>query len=1372
MALGPLNLDIQSIPSVKVSDLLPDLVQSQRRTPIIPNQPRAVTSLEGKYGADGYFNTLAASGAYAPEAINALRSYDESRVQRGQAPLTESQTQAALQAATTKDPVTELPQRSIAPWNIPGNAVKDFGNILRSLPQLPSALFNEVKSLPEIPEYIAKAENPIAGIAGAPGIRMLPGAFIAENIAKGEPANLLRNPLFTALDILPAAQGLAKGTKVVRAVEDLATIGRTTDTLDVAKVLANQRLAERPISTALTRKLTPEGDIVRSTAGELTQMMRGSPMGQKLDSWFGQPSRDAIFFANSAKQRVAGIMGGKIDAPDNALAPLAREAVQFQDKLTELGFTTTDQIADLTNRAREGRYTDATPQTLEALELVRDWNGRVAETLNTKQLAVMFDNELYDLPTGIRLKEKERAVKRVEEQVNQRGRIESSMIDPTTVNASQVAQEMGDLFRKPRREAANPDVALTADQRIGRLGQASMTEIRRAHNATVRQLRNAGYDTTELQRAWAAVEGNSGKRNKKGVLKGRVEKNPDLYRYKLEEIAKNPDVLPKLDMLSVDEAIAKLQTYARDVKAGEGVRNITFGIKNGDLKSITQGLEQLRRTPLWEDQALINRIREMRDTKRFIDNSYKGVSEKSLAKSRKEFGDLTREAVPARFLPELQRQTRIGARQQALDINTVDEAAEVNRMADMGLWSGIPNFTEKMYRSVQRDAARQWKTWRDEGFDPVYVHTVTPNKALSAVNPYATIVPKTASSIKKRAWDIAPGINNVGLAMTNQMMELLSREQVEISIKQIIDQMGESEYALHERFGPAAQQRAATNASLDFDGHLQNIIKERYTKFDPDLEGYAWGSPYLNQLKKDGMYIPTPVAKTLKDLAEPKRLLGGALDPITNTFRIATTSLSVRTQLYNVVGNAVAAEVKNPGAVLRSGRKAMEWMRNPDLVPAPLREVTGQQAAFYKELDKEALGVIHEGAWGYLRGKTLGRMLKEDQATARIPGAAAKRYGEKFTGLVDKSYDLNGKVDDFYRMVNYIDNYDRAVKKGSTVADAERRAISSVRKNQQDWMSMTPVERGVIRAIFPFYGYMGHALRFVLRYPFDHPLRTEVMSKLAAVELEDQDHLPSRFMSMLFVGGTGPEGERNAINAGPFNPFGDVSNYMTIQGLMGATNPAISTVLEMAGITDGQAELYPNLRYDSTTGRMTAKGTNPLTALLHNTIPQASFITAMLGVNEQYNDQVRRDPAGAMRYLASGLTLPIAWRKIKVNEEVMKAEMARIAVQDKVKAEALKSGNWQEALQYPSLRAYLEMVDNLPEETRAPFLQLTDEQISAITQADTQKPGTQLPQFAGVQPLDQTIESLMSQGPGGLLAASRTGRVLPNSSLTNTTGGI
>lgn len=1359
MAIGPLNIDVPSIPQLDVGDYVPDAIRPARQQSLQPNQPRAASAAQTKYSAGGYFDKLIASGTYAPHAINALRNYDQDRIARGQSPLSEKETTAALQAATTKEQVTPEAKRSL--FNLPGNIVRDASAILKSIPRLPGALIDEVQSLPTIGQHIAEADNPLVGLASAPGIRMLPGAFIAEQIAGGTPGELLRHPLFTGLDVLPLASTAAKSTKVAKAADTIAKEFSSAGT--VGGVLApegsalfrqgleSQRLARRPLKTALTRTLDDEGNIIRNTAGEMANVIGQTKLGQAYAGVFGQQSRDAVFITNSTAGRINRIMEGSLSVPDDALAALAPKAVEYQKWLDENGLN--ERAPELHDALTRGGSTgDALID--EAVERTREFKALEAEALQQSQQAVMFDNELYDLKKGLQLKEAERGIVRQREFTEHRGTIEAGTFDPTIIQPSQVVSNMLENFRRPRRDPNVPPP--TRMERLAGVEQISKNDLTLQHNIMLRKLRAAGFDTRELSEAWQSVEGRFGKRRKDGTISGRVVKDPQVYEDLLKELAVDQSRLPALKMLPVEEAVTKLKSLTRDKSAvvAAGVKDVLFGIENRNWNSITKGLEQLRRTDVWNDEALITRLREMRDSGKFIDKHLAKFTDKSLAKRNKDFTQLTAEAVPARFLPEVDRIHRAKLKEKLIPVGDAAAAQKVIELADTGMWAEIPGFTDKMYRQVQREAATSWQALRDQGFDPVFVHTVTPNKANSALHAYATVVPKTASSVKARAWDMAPTVKNVALSVNHQLMELISKNQVELGIKQIMDRMGETEMSLRQRFAPAAQARAANMPALDFEGHLMKLIGEQYKKFDPDVEGYAWGSPYLKKLKQDAMWIPNPVAKNLKLLAEPKRLLGGILDPITNAFRIATTSLSLRTQVYNIFGNGIASELQNPGILMRSTRKAQEYMRDPTKIPEPLMQMIGSTKQGQLDLTREAMGATHSSAYHYLRGKTLGRLLKED---SKLGG----KVKQGFKTATEASFALNSKFDDFYRMVNYIDEYDRAIKVGSNAADAERKAITAVRNNIQDWMSATPIERSVIRSIIPFYGYMGHAMRFVLRYPFDHPLRTEMITKLAKTEMEDEA-LPDRFLSMLFMGGIGEHGEQNALNAGPFNPFGDIANYMTIQGVLGGTNPVIQTILKTVGVDSGQQELYPSLRYNTETGRLSAAGTNPLTNMLHNTLPQSQVITALLGINEEYKDMARRDPAAANRYLASGLTIPIAWRQINVDQELFKAEIARQDAQAKVKAEALKTGDWSEALRYPSLREYLEAIESLPDEQRQAYTKLSPDQIAALTSSEQAQ--IPLPQFKGIEPLDTTVDTL--------LKANQQGVILPGSSTQNTTGGI
>lgn len=1377
MALS-LNLDNMQIPQVNITDYLPDIVTPERRAPLIPNLPRAASAIEKKYSPGGLFESLSASGQYADHALNAMRAYDQDRVKRGQAPLSEEQTRNALLAASTNQAVTPSPKRNML--NLPGNIAGDIGDILKSIPRIPGAIVDEVRSLGEIGEYIDKGKNPIAGLASAPGVRMLPGAFIVQQLAGGTPGELLRHPVFTGLDLLPGAQAAAKATGVVKAAEQAAeAFARGTADVSLQQGLATQRMAKRPIATALTRTVDSEGNIVRNARGEMANVLAQSKVGRSYSNYFGRPLRDAMYQVNAAAQRTREMMLGTYPAlPDDALAPLGREAVAFQDKLNEIGYTGTS--AELYDRLIKADFQDMDAPTAQAVELVRDFNARVGDTLAKQGRLVMFNDELYDLGKGLQLKQAQRGVDQTAQYVQQRGMIEAGAVDPTILNPTQAIQHMMDQVNKPRRMGDVPQPNTSG--KIAALDQIGAKELTLQHNIMIRQLRNAGYDTSALAEAWQYMDGRTFKPSKKGVRRQDIPRDPSVYNDALRQAYDNVDeFLPKLNMDSIDSAVSKLRSKTRDANPAisRGVKDVLFGIENRNWKSITKGLETLRRTDMWNDQALITRLREMRDTGSFVESRLGKYTDKSLTTKQKRLEAAKAEAVPARYMPEIARRTEQAVTERLININDPAQAEFITRMANQGRWTEIPNLTDDLYRKIEKDTARTWQSLRNQGFDPVYVHSVAPNKATSALNPLTAIVPRGPSSIKARLLDMAPAVKDVSVGMTHQMMEFIMQGQTEIAIKNIMDQMGSTEAQLRAQFAGAAERRAATNPALDFKGHLQNIINEHYKRFDPDVEGFAWGSPYLKKLKQDGVFIPKSVGNGLKDLATPRRVLGGVLDPVTNLFRAATTSLSLRTQIYNIVGGGVTIELQNPGALLRSGAKAREWMRSPDAVPPVLREMIGSNKQFLMDLDREAIGAVNEGVYSYMKGKTLNRLWDgEQQAKASRIGQPIQRFGGKVKGLVEKSYDLNSKVDDFYRMVSYVDEYDRAVKKGSSVADAERKAITATRQNLNDWMSMTPVERSVMRSIFPFYGYMGHAMRFVLRYPFDHPLRTEMMSKLAMAELEDQGALPSRFLSMLFFGGMGPNGEKHAINAAPFNPFGDVANYMTIQGMLGATNPVIATMLEMAGIKDGNVELYPSLRYDPNTGRLGAATNNPLGAILHNTIPQSTLLTSLLGVNSEYNDMVRRDPAAAMRYLASGLTIPIFVRQLNVDQERFKAEVARTEAMTNVKGEALKSGDWSEAMMYPSLVEYLNALDQMPDDQLTPYQALTPDQIAALTPtANTPMPSTPLPTFEGVAPLDDAIQQLMAQQGtqqpvgGGLFAANLRGGTVPGGSLANTTGG-
>jgi hypothetical protein len=261
-------------------------------------------------------------------------------------------------------------------------------------------------------------------------------------------------------------------------------------------------------------------------------------------------------------------------------------------------------------------------------------------------------------------------------------------------------------------------------------------------------------------------------------------------------------------------------------------------------------------------------------------------------------------------------------------------------------------------------------------------------------------------------------------------------------------------------------------------------------------------------------------------------------------------------------------------------------------------------------------------------------------------------------------------------------------------------------------------------------------------------------------------------MSNLFFGHQDATGNQHAFNLGPFNPFGDVANSMTLAGFLGNTNPVLQTAFEMVGLDRGKAELYPSLRYDPETGRMAAETPGFFESVTGNIVPQSAALLAVLGLNSQYNDMLQRDPAAAGRYLMSALTVPMLERQYNVPQEQFSAELAREKSANSVLNAALKSGDWKEAMRYPTLVKYLEALDQLPDDQKQAFTPIDKQQafdmakeaFSGLPQQEVnQMPvaqGTKIPQV----PLDDLVMAQIATGPA-------PGQPTAGSSITNAAGG-
>ena len=181
---------------------------------------------------------LAPVVSLAPALARPVLEEDLTRIKHGSAPVSMPETLRALSAGakvggTKAGPVfipsvgQSTPEPKPSFWD---RVRSDVQTVVTSIPKLPVTIGREVRELPNMGSHIANDPHGfLHGVASAPGLRMIPGSFVAESLTSGSPGTSLReHPVFTLLDLLPVAEGLAKGAVGPAALEASGKSGLRT----------------------------------------------------------------------------------------------------------------------------------------------------------------------------------------------------------------------------------------------------------------------------------------------------------------------------------------------------------------------------------------------------------------------------------------------------------------------------------------------------------------------------------------------------------------------------------------------------------------------------------------------------------------------------------------------------------------------------------------------------------------------------------------------------------------------------------------------------------------------------------------------------------------------------------------------------------------------------------------------------------------------------------------------------------------------------------------------------------------------------------------------------------------------------------------
>lgn len=1210
----------------------------QQAPAIVKTNPSHVTALTNKWSDP---DVVAAISQLSDPERRALIDLDAERVSRGSGPLTKDDTIRTVQTILTGKPATAPAERSM--WNVPGNLVSNLATTIKSIPRLPAALIHEATHLGQVDDTYG--DNQIANILNSPGVRMIPGAYVAGQLARGGEGvqELARNPLFTALDVIPGVSELAKGTGVVKAATEAAALeGKTI----------------RPLQALATRTLDDAGHVQLNRLGEFGRTVRDeTKVGQAVDYAFGTRARDLSRERNRLEQRAGAIRDGFVDdgSPE---ASLVKRSNALRQRATDLGWDGT-RLAKLDGIAKA---IDDTPfSSLDADEL--------AYINEARDLSMGFGNLLAD-------------------------RGELSRVAFPDGRTEFYDTRTGNRFNKARADQESAT-------RLGEFRQSYLSDQR---------------DLGELDHAKVAdytdYIGTLPKKARRPHVAAR-DAYLEAHGYDSRAFKKSGELGPRLDLMATDELASTLRSFRLPSGAvDEHAYALAEALASRNVEAIRHELGVLQgrtsKASPAQDARFTDTVRSL--ARRYQADAIVGDQTSAINRATKQLSSLTARHAPARFDPLITSTRDAAVTSKIADevaigrTVTPDDVARITEAVQAQQWDGLQAMGfdatrfRKLHANTSKEVAQTWQELRDAGADPIFVHSTSVSRARSIDNPQITSIPNTLSQTKRRALDVSQGVGDLGVALTHQGMEILT-QRLRSEYKDFIGQkFGMSQSQLMEMYGEQAKDLHLADPRLSVRGHMERLISRSWDDLDQALTGPGL-SPY-----KDKTYIPRAVAQNLQPHA-PGPLMAAA-NKVTGTFRVAVTSLSIRNLLYNALGGAVMVSGEaGPGALGFLG-KARELVHNPEqILSDELRSSLGglgrdirEQITQRPDLQAQALG-----------GRTLGRMFDEVQQSKVAQGIKT---------LSNKSVDMNSTMDDMYRVTAYLSGESKALKRGMSAEVAERAGLELARKVMMDYGALTPFERTVMRGVVPFYSFTNHIMRYVMRYPFDHPMRASITAAFGRAEAEDASTLPQSFLSSFFFGGVDSHGKQKALNLAPINPFGDAANMFTVAGFLSATNPLIATALESVGLVQGEAELYPSLRFNPETGRLDATRGNPITTLLGNVIPQSTVLTALLGVNGDFNERMKRDPAGATRYLKSALGLPILTRNWSIPAEIAKAEVARSDSQSNALSAAQTSGNWDEALRYPGLRDdYARLLDATPQELAAFQPQGADIYATMIEQA-------------------------------------------------------
>jgi len=1234
-------------------------------------------------------------------ATGTMQRIDLERLKVGKTPLTESQTQRAIQAADTRKPVTPVPKRNdpLAVWS---NLTGDITDLVKGIPQLPMALLNEGRALAELPERLTEATSP-GDIAQLPGVRLAPGAFTASALLPGglPIQDLAIRPVSTVLDLLPFASGLGK----LNAGAALQRAG------------IEGRLGGVPVAEAARTFL--------KTTDDITALPRKDRVGLQTAIALGEGRR---FLPDLALNRIDPItreraLRGPLD--EFRRTDTGQKVFQFAESTRGLGSLRKRTEANLIGGDSQPGI--PTLKDLQAHQLGRKWYEDIREVFPEEEAAAAASETIRQAiadPAALGFRSADEAIGGLDSTLQPFAREYVDTLLPALTE--QQFRDFGPMGRNPLVERYDGEVYLRGEANKLRRGDERLTQ-------------TAGK-LTELnpERFAQRLAKRTGITDPVAVIRQAEQMFPEpveRFAHLTETFGReSAGLISEYGQLLDDRAAAFTAARTGDprqllnaTRKATTYRRVSQGLlKPKEFYTYARPLTELRNAALARvkagDSTIPARFTETgkRLFQEGVKESYE-AAQKLPEEMRAAYQEILEAHPPGSPLRAATLKTfreSIGMDQyRLLQYRRPDVDMLATPLSEATFRQYARTFVDDAELSrIDAEVRTTLNSLRGDDYQPVYVPGVAYEKAPKVDSTNVNASYSSPDYAKARTFDAAPQHPDMGISVAYTAFEdWRSRFAEPYMAEQIKSSYGirgdDLLYKLEAQGVEGAQRLRIQAGTPEWDRYVNdyiNLAKDRgFVVYDPSQifptqRGLSSPTRDLTQMT----FLPREMDSLLRKMAaDESSYFQRLFDPVSKTFRTSVLLFSPAWHFNNILSGALMTSVTNPRAFLHMRD---EWVRRggwgrmlsrKESVAKPIIPTEGQRAIQFEgisgSLENKVISLASEG--GKLentlsRTRTVSRIWNEIQQHKVTQGIA-----DRFTQTKDFSLNLNGFWDDMFRASNFDAfyekqlalNLDDGMRQADAVNNAAEQALRQTQTIFMDWTQMLPVERGILRAVFPFYAWTSHIMRLAFKLPFDHPARVAIINNFTRAEIADwQSEYPQIFRRLLGVQNPETSDRFLGMNVDAFNPFRDVGNIMTMGGMVASSNPIIQQIFKGVGVDpmSGGPEYAPNFIYDpsSPSGSELDSG-NPIINLAGSIIPQSRALARWAGVDEEFRALESSNPAAAQRMLLSGFRLPIIYRDVDVNEVLGKEEIRRFDAFRKATGEAKKGKGEQLARFDPAL---------------------------------------------------------------------------------------